>query len=248
MRRRRAAAGACRHHHGRNGRWAKRRGLPRKEGHRQGAKTFRKIAEYASQIGIRYLTVYAFSTENWKRPKEEVDSIMQLLREYLREIERYAEENVRLRFLGDRSALDEDIRELMERAEAGSRNHTGMTLNIAINYGGRDELTRAVKSLAQSCIKGELSPVDIDYAQIAARLDTAGPARPRPHHPAEWGTADLQLSDLPERLRRIPLHEGAVAGFYTAPFRSGTVDVQPAFAPVRGPLRLAGRRSVRQGT
>ena len=161
-----------------NGRWAKRRGLPRKEGHRQGAKTFRKIAEYANQIGIRYLTVYAFSTENWKRPKEEVDSIMQLLREYLREIERYAEENVRLRFLGDRSALDADIRELMERAEAGSRDHTGMTLNIAINYGGRDELTRAVKSLAQSCIKGELSPGDIDYAQIAARLDTAGQPDP----------------------------------------------------------------------
>ena len=161
-----------------NGRWARRRGLPRKEGHREGAKTFRKIAEYANQIGIRYLTVYAFSTENWQRPKEEVDSIMRLLRDYLQEIRKYAGEDVRLCFLGDRSRLDEDIRLMMDEAEEGSRDHTGMTLNIAINYGGRDELTRAVRQLSQACINGQISPVDIQYEQIADCLDTAGQPDP----------------------------------------------------------------------
>ncbi|MBR7071555.1 MAG: isoprenyl transferase [Clostridia bacterium] len=133
-----------------NGRWAKKRSLPRSAGHVAGAKTFKDIARYCNKIGIRYLTVYAFSTENWKRPKEEVDGIMNLLRDYLKDATNFKSENIKLNFIGDFSPLSEDIIRLIEKDEAESADATGLQVNIALNYGGRDELVHAVRKLMQS--------------------------------------------------------------------------------------------------
>ncbi len=135
-----------------NGRWAKKRNMPRSAGHIAGAKTFKNIARYCNKIGLEYLTVYAFSTENWKRPKQEVEGIMNLLRDYLKDAENFKDENIRVRFIGDRTPLAEDIKELMQKNENDSKNATGLTLYIAINYGGRDEITNAVREIVKEGI------------------------------------------------------------------------------------------------
>ncbi|MGN1081208.1 MAG: polyprenyl diphosphate synthase, partial [Acutalibacteraceae bacterium] len=132
-----------------NGRWAKKRMLPRKAGHSQGAKTFQKIARYGNKIGLECMTVYAFSTENWTRPKDEVDALMKIFRDYLKDAKNFKDENIKVRFIGDRSVLDSDIQALMEDSERESADATGMMLNIAINYGGQDEFIAAVNK----CIK-----------------------------------------------------------------------------------------------
>ncbi len=162
-----------------NGRWAKKRGLPRMAGHRAGAQVFRKIARYCNEIGIQCLTVYAFSTENWKRPKEEVDSIMELFRQYLREaLEDFKDENIVTRFIGDRSVLAPDLIQLMAEAEEASADKTGMILNIAINYGGRQEIVYAARRLAQKCLEGKCSPDDITEQVMDQQMDTAGQPDP----------------------------------------------------------------------
>ena len=130
-----------------NGRWAKQRSLPRTAGHVAGSKNFKDIARYCNKIGLKYLTVYAFSTENWKRPKEEVDNIMKIFKEYLEDAKNFKEENIQVQFIGDRSVLDQDIQRLMKESEDASRDATGLHLNIAINYGGRDEIVNAVKDI-----------------------------------------------------------------------------------------------------
>lgn len=157
-----------------NGRWAKRRGLPRSAGHKVGAKTFRKIVRYCNKIGIKYLTVYAFSTENWKRPQEEVDAIMNLLREYLNDAKNYKYENVRTKFIGDLSVFDDDILEKIKECEEESENFTGLTLNVAINYGGRNEIISATKQIAQKVNNGELQIEDINEDIMNAHLYTVG--------------------------------------------------------------------------
>ena len=137
-----------------NGRWAKMRGLPRTAGHKVGAETFRRIAKHCKKLGIQYLTVYAFSTENWKRPKEEVDAIMGLLGQYLREaIESMEQEKIRLRFFGDLSVLDPDLRALAEKANALSDTIEGVQANLCLNYGGRDEIVRAAKACAEAGVE-----------------------------------------------------------------------------------------------
>ena len=138
-----------------NGRWAKKRSMPRSAGHIAGAKTFKTIARYCNKIGLKYLTVYAFSTENWKRPEDEIKGIMNLLRDYLKDAENFKDENIKVNFIGDRTPLADDIKELMLKNEEGSKNATGLTLNIAINYGGRDEITNAVKKIVDSGVKAE---------------------------------------------------------------------------------------------
>lgn len=153
-----------------NGRWAKKRSLPRTAGHIAGAKTFKAIARYCNKIGLKYLTVYAFSTENWKRPQMEIDGIMNLLRDYLKDAENFKDENIKVNFIGDRTPLADDIKELMIKNEDGSKNATGLTLNIAINYGGRDEITNAVKQIIASGIK----PEDVTEDVISDNLYTAG--------------------------------------------------------------------------
>ena len=141
-----------------NGRWAKKRGLPRNAGHAAGSKTFKEVARYCNKIGVKYLTAYAFSTENWKRPPEEVEGIMNILRDYLKDSKNYVKENIKLGFIGDRSALDEDIRELMRQAEEDSKNATGLKCYLAINYGGRDEIVHAVKNIINSGVSaGEVT-------------------------------------------------------------------------------------------
>lgn len=157
-----------------NGRWAKKRGLPRFAGHKAGADTFKKIARYCNQIGIKYLTVYAFSTENWKRPQKEVEAIIDLLRDYLRDAENYKKENIRVRFIGDVSVFDEEIRTKIAESQSESKDFTGLNLNIAINYGGKDEIVHAARLLAEEAVQGRLRPDEIDEAAVEARLYTNG--------------------------------------------------------------------------
>ena len=162
-----------------NGRWAKKRGLPRSAGHVTGAKVFRTIVKHCEVRGVRYVTVYAFSTENWKRPPEEVQAIMNLLRDYLKESLRdFKKENIRVRFLGDRAPLAEDIRDLIEEAEKSTADKDGMCLTIARNYGGRHELCAAMRAMAEEVQAGTLSPADITEEIISDHLYTAGQPDP----------------------------------------------------------------------
>lgn len=157
-----------------NGRWAKKRGLPRSAGHKAGAKTFTNICRYCNSIGIGYLTVYAFSTENWKRPAEEVSGIMRLLKQYLKDAKNYRKENIRTRFIGDLSVLDEEMLRLIHEAEEASKDATGLTLNIAVNYGGRGEILQAAKAVAEEVKTGKRDVSEIDEAYFAGKLYTAG--------------------------------------------------------------------------
>lgn len=161
-----------------NGRWAKRRSLPRPAGHAAGSRTFKEIARYANRIGLPYLTVYAFSTENWSRPAAEVENILNILRDYLKDAKNFKDENIRVKFIGDLSALPEDIVALIEDAEISSKDATGLTLNIALNYGGRDELVHAVREIAEQVKAGALSPGDIGEDTISTHLYTAGQPDP----------------------------------------------------------------------
>ncbi|MCM1325935.1 MAG: isoprenyl transferase [Bacteroidales bacterium] len=158
-----------------NGRWAKAKGMPRNYGHVQGAKTVETICEEAYKMGIRYLTVYAFSTENWSRPQDEVDALMKLLRSYMKNCLKTAEKNrMCVRVLGEKSRLDEDIRLRIAELEEATKNNDGLHFQIAINYGSRDELLRSMRSIAGKVQKGELAPEDIGEDSIEKELDTAG--------------------------------------------------------------------------
>ena len=157
-----------------NGRWAKKHFMPRNVGHSQGAKTVEQICEDAWDLGIKYLTVYAFSTENWNRPQSEVQLRMKLLRKYLIDcIERTSKNNMRVRVIGEKSRLDDDIRTAIEELEEVSAANTGLNFTIALNYGSRDEITRAVRKIAGECKDGSLVPEEITEELISARLDTA---------------------------------------------------------------------------
>ena len=181
-----------------NGRWAKKRGLPRTAGHAAGAEVFRKIATCCSNLGIEYFTVYAFSTENWKRPKEEVDTIMSLLEKYLHEaIEKMEKENVRLKVLGDTSRLSPEICKLIAETDEKSKHITGMQANICINYGGRDEIVNAVK-------KAVASGKEIDEQLISDCMYTSGMPDP-----------DLIIRPSGEkRLSNFLLWQSAYSEFY----------------------------------
>ena len=144
-----------------NGRWAKQRGLPRTAGHKKGAAVFQDIANYCDELGVSSVYFYAFSTENWKRPLEEVNAIMKLFGEYLLKGFNYKDRNIRMKFIGDRTALDPKLQKLMNELEEDSAGKTGMTLNIAVNYGGRPEIVRAAQQLAAKAAAGELKPEDI---------------------------------------------------------------------------------------
>ena len=162
-----------------NGRWAKKRGLPRKAGHRQGAKTFRTITRSCSDIGIKYLTVYAFSTENWKRPQEEVDALMSLFKSYLNEaLEDFKDDSIVVKFIGDKSGFNDELRELMIENEESSKDRDGMVLNIAMNYGSRDEIVRAVKNISTDVKSGKIDVENIDEALFSNYLYTAGQPDP----------------------------------------------------------------------
>lgn len=161
-----------------NGRWAKKRKLPRTAGHAAGASTFKAIARYGNKIGLEYMTVYAFSTENWKRPQEEVNNIMNILRDYLKEAKNFKDENIKVKFIGNISVLDEDIKELIYDAERESSTATGMHLNIALNYGGRDELVTAIKNIAEGVKSGKMETADITEQTVSDHLYTEGQPDP----------------------------------------------------------------------
>lgn len=156
-----------------NGRWAKKRMMPRNYGHSQGSKTVEKICEDAYNIGIKYLTVYAFSTENWRRPKEEVDALMKLLNSYLdTSIKTSKKNNMRVRIIGDKSGLADSMRKKIEELEEASKNNTGLNFQVAINYGGRDEIVRAVKALSIDLKDETVAVDDIDDGVFSRYLDT----------------------------------------------------------------------------
>lgn len=158
-----------------NGRWAKKRGLPRTMGHKEGCKTVEKIVEIAARMGIEYLTVYGFSTENWKRSSEEVGALMQLFRYYMVRLLKIAKQNnVRVKMIGDRRRFDEDIIEGINRLERETKENTGLTFVIAVNYGARDEITRAVSRLAADCVQGRVKAEEITEDVLSSYLDTAG--------------------------------------------------------------------------
>ena len=162
-----------------NGRWAKKRGLPRTAGHTVGAANFKTITRYCASIGIEYLTVYAFSTENWKRPAEEVSALMKLFSQYLEEALRdFLDENIKVRFIGDTSVFPQELQTLIRETEEVSKNRTGMVLNIAMNYGGRSEIARAARLLAEKVQRGEISPEEITEQAISDSLYTAGQPDP----------------------------------------------------------------------
>lgn len=157
-----------------NGRWAKKRGLPRTMGHKKGCETVEQIVEDAARLGIKYLTVYGFSTENWKRPEEEVGALMQLFRFYAKRLLKVAtESNVRVKMIGERNRFAPDIIDGINQLEEQTKENTGLTFIIAVNYGGRDEITRAVKKVMNDVKDGKLSAEDMTEQVFASYLDTA---------------------------------------------------------------------------
>lgn len=161
-----------------NGRWAKKRSLPRSAGHAAGSKNFKDIARYCNKIGLEYLTVYAFSTENWKRPADEVENIMNILRDYLKDAKNFKDENIQVQFIGNIAALPEDVVALIRDAEENSKDATGLHLNIALNYGGRDELVYAVRQIVGQVQSGALAVDQISERTVNDALYTAGQPDP----------------------------------------------------------------------
>jgi undecaprenyl diphosphate synthase len=157
-----------------NGRWAKARGLPRAAGHRQGAEAARKVLRAAGEAGIECLTLYAFSSENWRRPKDEINDLMGLLRFYIsRELGALHREGIRLKILGDHNAFQADVAKMVDQAVARTAGNERMTLAIALNYGSRAELVRAAREIAGRAERGEIASADVDEATVEASLDTA---------------------------------------------------------------------------
>ena len=188
-----------------NGRWAKTRGLPRTAGHAAGAENFRTIATYCKEIGLDYLTVYAFSTENWKRPAEEVSAIMGLLKKYLLEaISRMERDRVKMEFFGDLSVLTPELQALCRRTREISRHYEGCQVNICLNYGGRDELIRAAMAYARDCVEGGADPNHLSQEQFSGYLYSSGVPDP-----------DLIIRPSGElRLSNFLLWQSAYAEFY----------------------------------
>ena len=191
-----------------NGRWAKAKGMPRKYGHIEGAKTVEVICEEAYKMGVQYLTVYAFSTENWNRPKDEVEALMTLLRNYMKTCLKTAEKNrMCVHVLGDKTGLDEDIRNRIDELEKATVNNDGLHFQIALNYGGRDEIVRATKAIAEKVKNGELAPSDITEEVISQSLDTKGIPEP-----------DLLIRTCNEqRISNFLLWQLAYTEFYVTP-------------------------------
>ena len=199
-----------------NGRWAAKRGMPRTMGHSAGAETFRTIGAYCRDIGVKYLTCYAFSTENWSRPREEVDTIWNLLRKYLLEsLGRMEQDRVKIRIMGDRTAMPEDVKDLLRQIDEKSAHIDGITLCICLNYGGRQEILHAARELAAECERGERKAEDLTMADISAHIYSAGIPDP-----------DLIIRPSGEyRLSNFLLWQCAYAEFYF------TKKLWPDFTP-----------------
>jgi len=156
-----------------NGRWARKRGLPRSAGHTAGARTLEKITRFAGEIGIKYVTFYAFSTENWRRPKDEVEALMKLMVVYLDDYRRLiGDEDIRIRFIGTKEGLSDEILEKIDIVENATKENTNITMNIALNYGGREEIVNAVRKISEGVKDGSINPDDIDEDTINRNLYT----------------------------------------------------------------------------
>ncbi len=188
-----------------NGRWAQKRGLPRSAGHKKGADVFDDITRHANEQGVAAITYYAFSTENWSRPKDELDTIMDLLGQSLKRLYRYRKENNRVLFIGERAPLLPAYQNMMNEIEAETASRTGMVLNVAFNYGGRQEIVRAAQMLARRAAEGGIDPEAIDEAAVEGCLYTAGQPLP-----------DFILRTSGERrISNFLLWQGAYAEFVT---------------------------------
>ena len=189
-----------------NGRWAKKRGLPRQIGHTYGARTFRSIVRYISQQGVKVLTMYAFSTENWKRPPEEVNAIMKIFRQYLIELlTDFRDDDIKVRFIGDRTAFSSELVSMIEEYEELAKDRKGMVLNIAMNYGGRDEIVRAVRNICHDVRDGKTQIENISEKDIEKYLYTANLPDP-----------DLIIRTGGEhRLSNFLLYQAAYSEFYS---------------------------------
>lgn len=158
-----------------NGRWAKAKGLSRNEGHKKGSEILREMTDYADALGVKYLTAYAFSTENWNRPQEEVDGLMNLMRKYLKDhLRRAKRKNIKFKVIGDRAPLAQDIKEQITELETLTKDKTGLCVCIALNYGGRDEIVRACQSLVQDILLDKVKQNEISEEILASYLDTVG--------------------------------------------------------------------------
>lgn len=216
-----------------NGRWAKKRGLPRKFGHREGAKNFKKIVRYCRNIGIPCISFYAFSTENWKRPEDEVNAIMKLFDQYIDDVRGFFDEETKMIFLGDKSRFPESLRNKMYKLEADTAHFDKMTLMIAANYGGRDEIAHAARELAAQVKDGTLDPADITEDSISEHLYTTG-----------YPDVDLVIRPSGElRLSNYLIWQTAYAEFYF------TDILWPDFTPDKLDLALIdfAKRSRRFG-
>ena len=189
-----------------NRRWAKNHGLPVSAGHSYGAKTFENIAKYANNLGLKYLTVYAFSTENWKRSKTEISALMFLFKKYLKKsVKEFSNENMKVNFLGNISLFSQDIQDLIKAIEFETKDRTGLRLNIAMNYGGRNEIVNAVKNIAEKILKNEISVDNIDENAIQKNLYTYNQP-----------DVDLVIRTAGEkRLSNFMLWQSAYAEFYS---------------------------------
>lgn len=162
-----------------NRRWAKAKGIPTSFGHKEGAKTLEKIVRYANKIGIKYITVYAFSTENWKRAEEEVSTLMNLFQSYLDDYSKRADsENIKVKIIGSKEKLSEKMKESIEKCMERTKDNTGITFNIALNYGGRDELIKAIQKIAQEVKEEKLNPEEISEEMVSNKLYTKGQPDP----------------------------------------------------------------------
>ena len=199
-----------------NRRWAKNHGLPASAGHSSGAKVFENIAKYANNLGLKHLTVYAFSTENWKRSKAEISALMFLFKKYLKKsIREFSNENMKVKFLGDTSSFSKDIQDLIRTIEFETKDRTGLNLNIAMNYGSRNEITSAVKKIAEKILKNEISVEDINENTLQENLYTY-------NHP----DIDFVIRTAGEkRLSNFMLWQSAYAEFYS------TEVLWPDFSP-----------------
>lgn len=216
-----------------NGRWAKKRGMPRKFGHREGAKTFKKITRYCKDIGIKNITFYAFSTENWKRPEDEVSAIIELFREYIIDVRNYIGEEVRVLFLGDKTIFDDDLQKKMNDLEEDTKNYNKMTMLLAINYGGRDEIVHAAKIISEQVKSGAVSSDEITEDMFQKYLYTA-----------DVPDVDLMIRPSGElRLSNFLIWQSAYAEFYF------TDVLWPDFSPneLNKALIEFGKRSRRFG-
>lgn len=216
-----------------NGRWAKKRGLPRRFGHREGAKTFKKITRYCKDIGIKNVTFYAFSTENWKRPEDEVSAIIELFREYIIDVRNYIGEEVRVLFLGDKTIFDDDLQKKMNDLEEDTKDYNKMTMLLAINYGGRGEIVHAAKILSEQVRNGKIQPDEITEDMFQGYLYTA-----------DVPDVDLMIRPSGElRLSNFLIWQSAYAEFYF------TDVLWPDFSPneLNKALIDFGKRSRRFG-